>query len=39
MRRADAPAPSTLVRIAAVLSTIVLAAYVLAVWAMTVKPD
>jgi len=39
MRRADAPAPSTLVRIAAVLSTIVLAAYVVAVWAMTVKPD
>ena len=30
---------SVLVRIGAVLSTIVLAAYVLAVWAMTAKPD
>jgi hypothetical protein len=39
MRRADAPAPSTLVRIASVLSAVVLAAYVVAVWAMTVKPD
>lgn len=39
MRRAEAPAPSALVRVAAVLSTVVLAAYVLAVWAMTVKPD
>jgi hypothetical protein len=39
MGRADAPGPSTLVRIAAVLTTIVLAAYVVAVWAMTAKPD
>jgi uncharacterized membrane protein YhaH (DUF805 family) len=39
MRDTDEPRPSTLVRIAAVLSTIVLAAYVVAVWAMTVKPD
>lgn len=31
--------PSTLVRVGAVLATIVLAAYVLAVWAMTAKPD
>jgi hypothetical protein len=38
-RRADAPAPSTLVRIGGVLSTIILAAYLVAVWAMTVKPD
>jgi hypothetical protein len=39
LRRADAPGPSTLVRIGAVLTTIVLAAYLVAVWAMTVKPD
>lgn len=39
MRRADAPAPSTLVRIGAVLTSIVLAAYVVAVWAMSAKPD
>jgi hypothetical protein len=31
--------PSTLVRVGAVLATIVLAAYVVAVWAMTAKPD
>ena len=37
MRRADARA-SVLVRIGTVLVTIVLAAYVVAVWAMTAKP-
>ena len=31
--------PSTLVRIGAVLATVVLAAYLVAVWAMTAKPD
>jgi hypothetical protein len=38
-RRAAAPGPSTLVRIGTVLSAIILAAYLVAVWAMTVKPD
>ena len=38
MRRAEG-GPSTLVRIGAVLATVVLAAYVVAVWAMTAKPD
>ena len=38
-RRAAASGPSTLVRIGTVLSTIILAAYLVAVWAMTVKPD
>ena len=38
-RSADDGAPSTLVRIGAVLATIVLAAYLVAVWAMTAKPD
>lgn len=38
-RRAEGEAPSTLVRVGAVLATVVLAAYVLAVWAMTAKPD
>jgi hypothetical protein len=38
LRRPD-PGPSTLVRVAAVLSTVVLAAYLVAVWAMTAKPD
>jgi hypothetical protein len=37
-RRGDG-GPSTLVRIGAVLSTVVLAAYLVAVWAMTAKPD
>ena len=36
-RRGDGP--STLARIGAVLTTIVLVAYVVAVWAMTAKPD
>jgi phage shock protein PspC (stress-responsive transcriptional regulator) len=31
--------PSTLVRVGAVLATVVLAAYLIAVWAMTAKPD
>jgi len=39
MRGAGAPGPSVLVRIGTVLVTIVLAAYVVAVWAMTAKPD
>jgi hypothetical protein len=39
MRRSDTPAPSTLVRVAAVLASVVLAAYLVAVWAMTAKPD
>lgn len=39
MRRADRPGPSLLVRIGTVLTTIVLAGYVFAVWAMSVKPD
>jgi hypothetical protein len=39
LRRAAASGPSTLVRIGTVLSTIILAAYLVAVWAMTVKPD
>jgi hypothetical protein len=38
MRRGEG-GPSTLVRVGAVLSTIVLAAYLVAVWAMTAKPD
>jgi hypothetical protein len=39
MRRAEGDRPSTLVRIGAVLATVVLAAYLVAVWAMTAKPD
>jgi hypothetical protein len=39
MRGAEAPRPSVLVRIGTVLVTIVLAAYLVAVWAMTTKPD
>lgn len=39
MRGAEAPRPSVLVRIGTVLVTIVLAAYLVAVWAMTAKPD
>ena len=39
LRRADGPATSTLVRVGAVLTTIALASYVVAVWAMTTKPD
>jgi hypothetical protein len=38
MRRGEGQ-PSMLVRIGAVLATIVLAAYLVAVWAMTAKPD
>lgn len=38
-RRAEDGAPSILVRIGAVVATIVLAAYLVAVWAMTAKPD
>ncbi len=38
MRRADPPRASVLVRIGTVLVTIVLAAYIVAVWAMTAKP-
>jgi hypothetical protein len=38
LRRADG-GPSLLIRIGAVLTTIVLAAYLIAVWAMTAKPD
>jgi hypothetical protein len=38
MRRGEG-GPSMLVRIGAVLATIVLAAYLVAVWAMTAKPD
>jgi hypothetical protein len=37
VRRTESP--SVLVRIGAVLSTLVLAAYLIAVWAMTAKPD
>jgi hypothetical protein len=39
MRGAAQPGPSLLVRIGTVLTTIVLAGYVIAVWAMTAKPD
>lgn len=39
MRSAAQPGPSLLVRIGTVLTTIVLAGYVLAVWAMSAKPD
>ena len=39
MRQAEPPRPSVLVRIGTVLVTIVLAAYVVAIWAMTAKPD
>src|SRR5688500_14093048 len=38
LRRADG-GPSLLIRIGAVLTTIVLAVYLVAVWAMTAKPD
>jgi hypothetical protein len=39
LRRAETPRPSLAVRIGTVLVTIVLAAYLVAVWAMTAKPD
>jgi hypothetical protein len=39
MGRAATPTPSVLVRIGTVLVTIVLAAYLVAVWAMSAKPD
>ena len=39
MGRAETPSPSVLVRIGTVLVTIVLAAYLVAVWAMSAKPD
>jgi uncharacterized membrane protein len=39
MRQAEPPRASVLVRIGTVLVTIVLAAYIVAVWAMTAKPD
>lgn len=39
MRSAAQPGPSLLVRIGTVLTTIVLAGYVIAVWAMSAKPD
>jgi hypothetical protein len=39
MRKAETPRPSVLVRIGTVLVTIVLAAYLVAVWAMSAKPD
>jgi hypothetical protein len=39
MRKAEPPRASVLVRIGTVLVTIVLAAYIVAVWAMTAKPD
>lgn len=39
MGRAETPRPSVLVRIGTVLVTIVLAAYLVAVWAMSAKPD
>jgi hypothetical protein len=38
MRKGEG-SPSTLVRVGAVLATVVLAAYLVAVWAMTAKPD
>lgn len=38
-RSAAQPGPSLLVRIGTVLTTIVLAGYVIAVWAMSAKPD
>ena len=39
MRSAARPGPSLLVRIGTVLTTIVLAGYVIAVWAMSAQPD
>ncbi len=39
LRQAEPPRASVMVRIGTVLVTIVLAAYVVAVWAMTAKPD
>jgi hypothetical protein len=39
MRSAEPPRASVMVRIGTVLVTIVLAAYVIAIWAMTAKPD
>jgi len=39
MGRTETPGPSVLARIGTVLVTIVLAAYLVAVWAMTTKPD
>jgi hypothetical protein len=39
MRKSDPPRASLMVRIGTVFVTIVLAAYVVAVWAMTAKPD
>ena len=39
MGRGEIPRPSLLVRIGTVLVSIVLAAYIVAVWAMSTKPD
>lgn len=39
MGRTETPGPSVLARIGTVLVTIALAAYLVAVWAMTTKPD
>ena len=39
MRQSEPPRASLMVRIGTVFVTIVLAAYVIAVWAMTTKPD
>ena len=39
MRQADPPRASVLVRIGTGLATLVLAAYLVAIWAMTAKPD
>ena len=39
MRKSEPPRASLMVRIGTVFVTIVLAAYVVAVWAMTTKPD
>lgn len=39
MRGAEQPSASVLVRIGTVLVTIILAAYLIAVWAMSAKPD
>ena len=39
MRSAEPPRASVMVRIGTVLVTIVLAAYLVAIWAMTAKPD
>jgi hypothetical protein len=39
MRGTEPPRASTMVRVGTVLVTIVLAAYLVAVWAMSAKPD